>query len=341
MRIAWFRAVTPDSSNLLDDTALLIDELRTSHDVDVIVEADAHDFVWRQSRQPWDMCVYELDDTPAHAFMWAYLVNFPGIVMLRNMDVPHLRVALFASRCIVTATTAGADVLRARSGNIHVRVAPIGVAAPADTSRHNGGPPKILVVDKRDRGRDVVARALARARDAGAVFEVVAADAPVSVPDVIVSLEWPPFRHVPSVVLAGMAAGKPVVTMEMDATADWPAMDPQTWRPRGLGRSQMPVVVTIDPLDEEHSLMLAVRRLVADAPLRERLGTAAQAWWKEHGTPRHAAAAWNQILAEAVLLSPPPRPDRWPKQFSEDGTELVREILNELGLAPTGILARS
>jgi hypothetical protein len=99
--------------------------------------------------------------------------------------------------------------------------------------------------------------------------------------------------------------------------------------------------VTIDPRDEEHSLVLAIRRLSSDAPLRARLGKAAHAWWKTHATPAHAAAAWNQILEEAVRLAPPPRPDDWPKAFAQDGTELARGILSELDLPPTDILARS
>ncbi|HTI40331.1 MAG TPA: hypothetical protein VL693_00795 [Vicinamibacterales bacterium] len=341
MRIAWFRADAPDARNLLDDTAPLIDELRSAHDIDVIVEANAHDFVWRQTLRPWDICVYELDHTRPHAFIWAYLINYPGVVMLRSMAVAHLRVPLFASRCIVTTTTAAADLLRARYDNIHVRVVPLGVAAANDGTHRSGGAAKLLVVDDRDRGRDVVRRALERARDAGATFELLAADAPVHACDVLISPEWPPFRHVATTVLAGMAAGKAVVTMEMDATADWPAMDPQTWRPRGIGADQLPIVVTVDPLDEEHSLLLAVRRLSSDAALREQLGHAAHAWWKQHATPAHAAKVWNHILEEAVGLNPPPRPNDWPQQFSRDGTELAREILTEIGVPPTDILARS
>ena len=58
-----------------------------------------------------------------------------------------------------------------------------------------------------------------------------------------------------------MAAGKAVITIETEATAEWPAIDPQTWRPRGLAVNDAPIAVTVDPRDEEHSLMLAIRRL--------------------------------------------------------------------------------
>ena len=96
-----------------------------------------------------------------------------------------------------------------------------------------------------------------------------------------------------------MAAGKPVVVLETAGTADWPALDPQTWQPRGPG-TDAPVVVSVDPLDEEHSLGLVLARLSTDASLRTRLGTAAKAWWKSHATPEHATTAWTAILREHV-----------------------------------------
>jgi len=129
-----------------------------------------------------------------------------------------------------------------------------------------------------------------------------------------------------------MAAGKAVIAAELDATADWPALDPQTWRPRGVATSAAPIAVTIDPRDEEHSLMLAIRRLASDAPLRQQLGHAAHAWWHAHATPAHAAAAWMQILQDAVSLAPPPRPADWPAHLGSDGTELARAILDEFGI---------
>jgi glycosyltransferase involved in cell wall biosynthesis len=150
--------------------------------------------------------------------------------------------------------------------------------------------------------------------------------------DAVVALTWPPFETPLTPALAGMAAGKPVVAMEIEATAHWPALDPQTWRPRGLAATAAPIAVTIEPRDEEHSLMLAMRRLATDLPLREQLGHAAHTWWQANATPAHAAAAWNPILEEAGSLAPPLRPSDWPKHLGADGTELARAILNEFGL---------
>lgn len=341
MRIAWFRADVADAIDPLDDTAPLVDELRGAHAIDVIVEKSAHDFVWQHFLRPWDLCVYELDHSRAHEYVWAYLINYPGLVWLRNTDVAHLRVPLFASRCVVTSTDAGAELLRARYPEIHVRTATPGIAAVAAPNGH-AGPVRFAVFDERPRDPAVINRAVQRARDAGATFEVLQpGPGVVTACDVVIAPGWPPSHQTSTAVIAGMAAGKAVVTMEMDADADWPAIDPQTWRPRGMAVSDAPIAVTIDPRDEEHSLVLAIRRLSSDAPLRARLGEAAHAWWKTHATPAHAAAAWNQILEEAVRLAPPPRPDDWPKAFAQDGTELARGILSELDLPPTDILARS
>lgn len=373
MTIAWFRAGAPDMSDPLDDTAALIDALGAGHAIDVFVEANAHDFVWRDFLTPWDLGVYELDHTPAHQFIWAYLLNYPGIVMLKSSAVrnspggalsregrlddymagfrfgdrvtsaPALRVPLLASRSVVVTNAALALSLQEAYPEAHVRSAPASIPDfQRRTSNFELQAPKATshsptcgfgILD--DSRVDVVERACRRARDAGAAVDLLAGDSAARILaacDVVVALTWPPFETPLTAALAGMAAGKPVVTLELEATANWPALDPQTWRPRGLMATDAPIVVTIDPRDEEHSLMLTMRRLASDATLRDQLGRAAHAWWQTHATPAHAAAAWNQILQEAASLAPPARPSNWPKHLGADGTELARAILDEFGL---------
>ena len=138
---------------------------------------------------------------------------------------------------------------------------------------------------------DVVRRAMARACQAGAPAELIADASPerlLQAADVIVSLPGPSSGDPPAPALAAMAAGTPVIVLEAAAVADWPALDPQTWRPRGF-TSYEPIVVSIDPRDEEHSLVLAIRRLSTDQRLRARLGDAARDWWRAHATPAQAA----------------------------------------------------
>jgi glycosyltransferase involved in cell wall biosynthesis len=333
MRIAWFRHSNTDSTNPLDDTAALVDELRLTHDIDVIVEANAHDFVWQHEQQPWDLCVFELDNTSAHHFIWGYLPNYPGVALLHSIDIAHLRVAILGSRAVVVADGGLAERLQARFPRANLRYAPpFAVHATPDDSAAAASI-KFAVYDRRARGRHLIERAFARARNAGAAFDVLG-ETPHALAraDVVIAPAWPPFHAPLTPLLAAMAAGKAVITMETDATAEWPAVDPQTWRPRGLTTSAPPVAVTVDPRDEEHSLMLAIRKLSTDAALRARLGQAARAWSETNATLARAVAAWAAVLREGATLAPPARPADWPAQFLADGAELAQDIRAKFGL---------
>src|SRR5207245_6201985 len=52
---------------------------------------DAHDFVWRQQREPYDLVVYQLGNAPCHDYMWAYLARYPGLVVLHDARLHHAR----------------------------------------------------------------------------------------------------------------------------------------------------------------------------------------------------------------------------------------------------------
>ncbi len=64
----------------------------------------------------------------------------------------------------------------------------------------------------------------------------------------------------------------------------------------GADGGRMRWQVSIDILDEDHSLELAMRRLALDAPLRERLGAPRGAVWEANG---HAAADARRLRARA------------------------------------------
>jgi hypothetical protein len=278
--LAWFRAADPDPSNPLDDTALLIAQLRATHRVDVFTTATAHNFVWRHFRKPYDLCVYELRSGGDHEFIPAYLVHYPGIVVLRVWPRRSTRRLLHSARLVVTPHSALVETLLDEHEEIPVRYAPPAVAAPAASD------------------------------------------------DIVVALEWPPSGDAPTRALGGMAAGKPVIVFETAETADWPALNPQTWQPRGM---TPPIVVSIDPRDEEHSLKLAMRRLSSDAALREQLGTAAREWWMRNATLERAVEAWTGIIAEARARPARPRSDMW--QPPLDGSEKARDILSAFGVS--------
>jgi hypothetical protein len=181
----------------------------------------------------------------------------------------------------------------------------------------------------------VIRRAAQRARDAGANLELLLDTPParmVREADVMLAMRWPPTGEPAMAALLGMSAGLPVILFEDAITAAWPALDPQTWQPRSSAPGEPSIAVSIDPRDEEHSLMLAMRRLTADPELRADLGAAAHAWWRAHATAARAADVWNTILQEAATLEPPGLPADWPAHLHADGSERARKTLASFGV---------
>jgi hypothetical protein len=326
VRVAWLRPATGSIPDPIDDTAPLIDELRASHHIDIVDEQHAHDFVWQQARQPFDLLVHELADAPAHAFVAPYAIHYPGVLMLRGFAAHHPR-AIRASRVVVVGDEVVAQSMAEHYPGADVRFAPVGVmdqqSGPSD--RPSAVPTRFGILHSRR--PDVVERAAARAREAGAMLEVLTGSSThvLRNADVIVALEWPPPAGPPAAALAAMAAAKPVIVFESLVTAAWPALDPQDWQPRGYIGATAPVAVSIDPRDEEHSLMRAMKRLSADGALRDSLGSAARTWWRGHATMSRAVEAWRRILDSPGL---PPRP----ALVGADGSEHAREVLATFGV---------
>jgi hypothetical protein len=297
MRLAWFRARAPRDRDLLDDIAALVRELRANHDIHIFTPETASDFSPAHARSPFDLAVSELADA-ATASLSALTLPIERVLVVRSLAVNSLAALITGSRLAVVPYRGVADDLRARFPRTDIRVAVTGVSPVVETE-----------VDERDIGErpeqrvvihacpparaGVVQRALVRE---GLEAQTVVETGRHEEADIVVSVAWPWAGEPATETLAAMAAARPVVTLETVGTAEWPALDPQSWRPRGTGTDH-PIVVSIDPLDEEHSLGLALARLSKDAALRARLGTAARSWWETHATPAHAAAAWNEILS--------------------------------------------
>ena len=310
MRLAWLRADVPHAANTLDDGAALIDALRANHDVELFTPETARDFAVSHERTPFDLPVYELGGAPTSTALLPFLLRYGGALMLRTVALPDLGAALTASRVTVVSCRSVAEDLRVQYPGHQVRVAATGVSEVRQVQpaqRDQGIPVERqspVVFGTLSSGRtELLRRVLDRAGLGGETAVLMADRSPEQVlreADVIMSVPWPWAGEPGTEALAAMAAGKPVVVLETAGTADWPALDPQSWRPRGRG-AEAPIVVSVDPLDEEHSLVLAVSRLSADATLRSQLGTAAKDWWRLHATPQHAAADWVQILSEAAV----------------------------------------
>ena len=295
MTLAWFRSAPLAAAAPLDATADVIRALGQTHEIDVVTAADAHDFVWRHFRTPYALTVFEIGlDFPV-SFVRPYAFHYPGVVLLsgaipRGAGGARLLARLGESaRLLVARDPALAERLGDEFPNTPVRHVPLGFGGLGS-----------------DEGQMRVRTGSGSGSDAAVV------------------LEWPAAGGSLMPALAAMRARRPLIVYEMEATAGWPAIDPQTGRPRDLS-GEPPIAISIDSRDERHSLMLAQKRLAHDAGLRTALTDAAYAWWQRHATLDHAVTGWRQLLdAAAALPTPPPAP------WVPDGTASARRHLKDL-----------
>ena len=374
MSVAWFRPSPVADTHPFDDTPALLRTLAAEDELEVFTEANAHDFVWKHFRATFEVCVFELDNTAAHRFIWPYLLGYAGVLLLRTRtlhdsrahalvhagrladyiaeftfdtgrppylahghdyirsdDWPMLRVPLLASRLAVVTNPGVAAALQDDYPEAQIRCAPLPAQTIHAMQRPEPSGHVIFGVLADDR-LDVVRRAFVHARDAGAgaTLLIDSAERVMQEADVVLTVNWPGFGKPQTLALAAMGCGKPLVVLETEASAEWPALDPQTWQPRGPGTAA-PVAVSVDLRDEEHSLGLAIRRLAADAALRRDLGEAGRHWWHHHATIDRAAEAWREVLREARTIAPP-LPASWPAHLKADGAERARAILDEFGV---------
>lgn len=389
MRIAWFRPddATPGRGDHLDDIIGALGagggsgdatsgDAVSSDTVTCVTEARAHDFVWQHARGYFDLCVYELDNTARHQYMWPYLLHYPGVLALRTATLhdarrarlvhegrradyateirfaggpthilppwhlargqwPMLRIPVTAALVTVVEDSQLQQYLQTAMPEAPVRLVDVGVA-PGVTADGASRPDSGRVVAILEPAREsVVRRAVNRAEaETGPVHVQRALVEAGRRADVAVALRWPLHGRPLVSAVQAMAAGVPVVVPELSGTAHWPAIDPQTWQPRDLDAAAAPAVIAIDPRDEEHSLVLALRRLLTDAPLRRAIGDAGHAWWAAHATIDRATQAWRHVLREAATMPVPARPPSWPAHLDANGTARARSLLTEAGLDP-------
>ena len=278
MRIAWFREVDQTSPLAFPESAAAVAELGQTHEIVTFGSNTAHTFVWRHFHAPFDLCIYDLTAPENRSYAYGYARHYPGLALTRG-EMP------VGVDGVPTEATQDTKRKTRNSDSSAVRFGVVPGARSASARR-----------------------AAQRAADLGARLELVDLDAASQDidADVVVALAWPPANESLIPALTAMAAGKPVIVLEVAATAGWPALDPQTWRLRDPLPTGSPIAVSVDVRDEEHSLMLAMRRLAADADLRDALGAAAHAWWRSHATPAHAMAAWKRLVEESARQRPDP-----------------------------------
>jgi glycosyltransferase involved in cell wall biosynthesis len=91
LRLAWFSPLPPSRSGIAVYSAELLPLLEGEFTIDRFPECDAHDFVWRHRRAPYDVIVYQLGNAPFHDYMWPYLASYPGLVVLHDARLHHAR----------------------------------------------------------------------------------------------------------------------------------------------------------------------------------------------------------------------------------------------------------
>jgi len=160
--------------------------------------------------------------------------------------------------------------------------------------------------------------------------------------DVCLCMRWPTSRETSASWLRCLAAGRPTISTDLVHTIEIPTLDPRNWsivagtkRRAAEGETMLnrqPVGVSIDILDESHSLKLALRRLVADEKLRSALGANARELWRHRFHFESMAEGYAAAIARA-LNDPMPSADAragLPRHLQSTGAEYAEELLEPI-----------
>jgi glycosyltransferase involved in cell wall biosynthesis len=422
MRLAWFSPLPPVRSGIAAYSADVLPHLTARSSVDCFTESNAHDFVWKTRRQPYDLVVYQLGNAPCHDYMWAYLAAYPGLVVLHDARLHHararsllhqqrfddyrrefaydhpdatpgfteyaveglggsvyyfwsmLRVVMRTARSVAVHNARVAEELREEYPDVIVELIRMGVPsietsdlARASARRALALPDRAIVfaafgkvtAEKRiapilralgalaAEGRDVRLLLVGDAEEATAMTDEIArqgladrvvvtghvADeaigAHLAAADVCLCLRWPTAQESSASWLRCLAAARPTVISDLAHLVDIPTVDPRTWRTSPA--SAEPVAVAIDLLDEDASLLLAMRRLADEPRLRKDLGRAGHAHWSANHTLDVMAGDYQRLIAQAATRPAPVVTDL-PAHFTEDCTDTARTIARQFGV---------
>jgi len=151
--------------------------------------------------------------------------------------------------------------------------------------------------------------------------------------DVALTLRWPTAREISGPWLRCLAAGKPSVIIDLAHLGDVPTLDPRTWQPNlpPPRSTEPPCAISIDIVDEDHSLRLAMRRLGTDAQLRASLGDAARRYWQAAHSIEAMADDYETLIADAVRR--PSSNVSLPAHLRADGRATLDRLLAPFGVA--------
>ena len=104
-RVAFFTPLPPVQSGIAQYSAELLPLLGEALEIDVFVDDrrggaslgqarvhPARQFERRQRARPYDLTIYQLGNSPAHAYMWPLIARYPGLLVLHDVVLHHLNV---------------------------------------------------------------------------------------------------------------------------------------------------------------------------------------------------------------------------------------------------------
>jgi glycosyltransferase involved in cell wall biosynthesis len=110
MRLAWFSPLPPHRSGIAAYSADVLPVLGQAHDIDAFIDdgtgagavraarrlpgvsvRGAFDFAWAHAQRPYDLIVYQLGNDSCHDYMWPYLLQHPGLVVLHDAQLHQAR----------------------------------------------------------------------------------------------------------------------------------------------------------------------------------------------------------------------------------------------------------
>jgi glycosyltransferase involved in cell wall biosynthesis len=160
-------------------------------------------------------------------------------------------------------------------------------------------------------------------------------DDAIAASDVCLNLRWPTALETSGPWVRSLAMSRATAIVDLLHQHEVPALDPRTWKRHApcedvsADADTRAIAVSIDILDESHSLRLAIRRLGTDEALRARLGHQARAYWEREHTMARMIADFERAAARAVAR---PEPDaKLPPHLRPDPHAFADQLLKPFG----------
>lgn len=148
--------------------------------------------------------------------------------------------------------------------------------------------------------------------------------------DACLCLRWPTALETSASWVQCLSAARPTVVSDLAHLVDIPTIDPRGGR--APAASLEPIAIAVDLLEEDESLLQAMRALAAEPPLREALGRAGHAYWSAHHTLDVMAGDYQRLIARAAARPAPAVADL-PSHFTDDYSGTARAITRQFGVA--------